>query len=285
VKELVNKTESKPKFDLLKLFKSTRDKKGQLLKKIDKFADKKASHFVWLRKLKEKDPFSSDILDRTQIRSLSRTFTGRHDLLKHKSMFKISEPESVYTPSANGKRRNNLTERDFLGDFSGAEEKKEIKEDEKEEESINQSVLGEFYDEANLHRHGSIFFKYDPSSNLVKKDSAGGSSKTQENDLSSQVRKDMKEALSPADIQIIEKTKSMSQDEEVKLDDEDLKSIEEKGRETAAQQEKRIRKQSIFGHLKTWKLLRIIVKAGDDLRQEQFAMQLISQIDQIFKRK
>ena len=55
--------------------------------------------------------------------------------------------------------------------------------------------------------------------------------------------------------------------------------------ETSFQQEKRIRKQSIFGHLKTWKLIRLIVKSGDDLKQEQFAMQLITQIDQIFKRK
>ena len=58
-----------------------------------------------------------------------------------------------------------------------------------------------------------------------------------------------------------------------------------KAKETSEQQERRIRKESIFGHLKTWKLLRIIVKSGDDLRQEQFAMQLISQIDQIFKRE
>ena len=35
----------------------------------------------------------------------------------------------------------------------------------------------------------------------------------------------------------------------------------------------------------TWKLIRIIVKANDDVRQEQFAMQLISQFDQIFKQK
>ena len=37
--------------------------------------------------------------------------------------------------------------------------------------------------------------------------------------------------------------------------------------------------------MKTWKLIKIIVKSNDDVRQEQFAMQLISQIDQIFKLK
>ena len=36
--------------------------------------------------------------------------------------------------------------------------------------------------------------------------------------------------------------------------------------------------------MKTWKLLRVIVKTNDDLRQEAFAMQLISQCDQIFKK-
>ena len=37
--------------------------------------------------------------------------------------------------------------------------------------------------------------------------------------------------------------------------------------------------------LKSWRLLWIIVKANDDVRQEQFAMQLISQINCIFKLK
>ena len=55
--------------------------------------------------------------------------------------------------------------------------------------------------------------------------------------------------------------------------------------ETAKEQEARIRRESPFGHLATWKLLRIIVKSNDDVRQEQFAMQLISQIYQIFKIK
>jgi len=37
-------------------------------------------------------------------------------------------------------------------------------------------------------------------------------------------------------------------------------------KETFDEQEERIRKQSPFGNLKTWKLMRIIVKAGDDMR-------------------
>jgi phosphatidylinositol 4-kinase len=37
-----------------------------------------------------------------------------------------------------------------------------------------------------------------------------------------------------------------------------------------------VRKQSPFGHLKTWRLIKVIVKSNDDVRQEQFAMQLIA---------
>ncbi|CDW87840.1 phosphatidylinositol 4-kinase [Stylonychia lemnae] len=55
--------------------------------------------------------------------------------------------------------------------------------------------------------------------------------------------------------------------------------------ETGHEQDQRVRLQSPFGSLRTWRLIKIIVKSNDDVRQEQFAMQLISQIDQIFKLK
>ena len=55
--------------------------------------------------------------------------------------------------------------------------------------------------------------------------------------------------------------------------------------ETSKEQEDRIRAQSPFGKLHTWRLFRIIVKSNDDVRQEQFAMQLITTFDQIFKSK
>ena len=47
--------------------------------------------------------------------------------------------------------------------------------------------------------------------------------------------------------------------------------------------EKRIKEKSIFKHLKSWSLVHLIIKSGDNLKQEQFALQLINQIDQIFK--
>lgn len=55
--------------------------------------------------------------------------------------------------------------------------------------------------------------------------------------------------------------------------------------ETSMEQDERVRRNSPFGGLKTWRLIKLIVKSNDDVRQEQFAMQLISQIDQIFKIK
>jgi phosphatidylinositol 4-kinase B len=52
--------------------------------------------------------------------------------------------------------------------------------------------------------------------------------------------------------------------------------------ELSADQDKRIRQNSPYGSLLTWKISRVIVKSGDDLRHEQFAMQLVSLIHQIF---
>ena len=42
---------------------------------------------------------------------------------------------------------------------------------------------------------------------------------------------------------------------------------------------------SPFGKLKSWKLSHMIIKTGADLKEEQFAIQLISQFDQIFKKE
>ena len=45
----------------------------------------------------------------------------------------------------------------------------------------------------------------------------------------------------------------------------------------------RMREQSPYGCLATWDLKQCIVKTGDDLMQEQVAVQLISLFSQIFK--
>ncbi|XP_065829438.1 phosphatidylinositol 4-kinase beta-like isoform X2 [Oscarella lobularis] len=44
----------------------------------------------------------------------------------------------------------------------------------------------------------------------------------------------------------------------------------------------RIRKSSPYGHLPNWKLISVIVKSGDDLRQELLAMQLIRQFQSVW---
>lgn len=47
--------------------------------------------------------------------------------------------------------------------------------------------------------------------------------------------------------------------------------------------EAKIRKQSPYGNLKSWRLMPVIVKANDDLRQEQFVCQLLRQLSIIWQ--
>ncbi|KAL3671257.1 hypothetical protein V7S43_003189 [Phytophthora oleae] len=54
-------------------------------------------------------------------------------------------------------------------------------------------------------------------------------------------------------------------------------------RERWSEKEERIRHESPFGDHPGWRLLSVIVKSNDDLRQEQFAAQLIAQCDRIFR--
>ena len=53
--------------------------------------------------------------------------------------------------------------------------------------------------------------------------------------------------------------------------------------ETIEEKEKNLKKNSIFGKIETHKIFRCIFKTHEDLRQEQFATQLINEFYQIFK--
>ena len=46
--------------------------------------------------------------------------------------------------------------------------------------------------------------------------------------------------------------------------------------ESSKEQDARVRANSPFRNLRTWKLMKIIVKSNDDVRQEAFAMQIIN---------
>jgi len=48
--------------------------------------------------------------------------------------------------------------------------------------------------------------------------------------------------------------------------------------------QKRVRAASPYGHLPHWRLIQLIVKSKDDVRQEQFATQLITLFSQIFRK-
>jgi len=54
--------------------------------------------------------------------------------------------------------------------------------------------------------------------------------------------------------------------------------------ETGAARARRLAQTSAHAHLPGWQVQSLVVKANDELRQEQFAMQLISAFDQIFTR-
>lgn len=47
--------------------------------------------------------------------------------------------------------------------------------------------------------------------------------------------------------------------------------------------QERIKEKSIYKNLASWKLVHLIVKTNDNLKQEQFALQLIYMFDYIFK--
>ena len=53
--------------------------------------------------------------------------------------------------------------------------------------------------------------------------------------------------------------------------------------ETIEEQTNRLKQNSLYSKLTTYKLFNIIIKSGEDLRQEQFACQLINEFLQIFK--
>lgn len=48
------------------------------------------------------------------------------------------------------------------------------------------------------------------------------------------------------------------------------------------EKEKRIRSESPYGHLTSWHLLAVIVKCGDDLRQELLASQLLMMLQKVW---
>lgn len=53
--------------------------------------------------------------------------------------------------------------------------------------------------------------------------------------------------------------------------------------ELASDQSQRVKATSPFKNIKSWKIAHLIIKTGDNLMQEQFALQLIHQFYQIFE--
>ena len=64
------------------------------------------------------------------------------------------------------------------------------------------------------------------------------------------------------------------------INTEDIKNI---FGEPFLEKEKKLKNKSLFGNLNTYKIFTCIIKTNEDLRQEQFATQLINEFYQIFK--
>jgi hypothetical protein len=75
----------------------------------------------------------------------------------------------------------------------------------------------------------------------------------------------------------------IKQDEDVVDTEGDGKGKDPVFGEKIEEQTERLRKLSPYGNLSTYTLFKFIVKSGEDLRQEQFATQLINEFNQIFK--
>lgn len=75
---------------------------------------------------------------------------------------------------------------------------------------------------------------------------------------------------------------SQSISDSIKLKDDPSAAVFKENWEA---KEQRIRDASIYGKNENWELLPIIIKTGADLRQEQFALQLIGEIKRIWERK
>ena len=77
---------------------------------------------------------------------------------------------------------------------------------------------------------------------------------------------------------------SKKTEDEIKLNDKNININDFKVfGETFKQKERKLKKTSLFGNLDSHKIFRCIFKTHEDLRQEQFATQLINEFFQIFK--
>ena len=85
-------------------------------------------------------------------------------------------------------------------------------------------------------------------------------------------------------IGISEKEGLMPEEDDIKRNKSiNLNEIENIFGETFSQKEQNLKKTSLFGKFKSHKIFRCIFKTHEDLRQEQFATQLINEFNQIFK--
>ncbi|XP_065198480.1 phosphatidylinositol 4-kinase beta-like [Sycon ciliatum] len=108
-------------------------------------------------------------------------------------------------------------------------------------------------------------------------DSPEASTKPRSNDLAAPASADVN--FSPKDV--YERLKESHKNRRRQYTDASVALLKEPWHEKV----QRIRKSSPYGHYPNWQLLPVIIKVGDDLRQESLACQLIAEFDDVWKKE
>lgn len=233
--------------------------------KIDMVADQKISNPLFISFIGKKAD-ARKILEDTQLNQMKAAKEVKNFLLANEDKSGIEDSASSINSEVDEELKGSYKNMSHQGKSSDDERVSEPDDSSKEPEAKSMKA----------HTGQNFTNQNNSTDEFVRNDSTRRKSETSK----FYARNDLNELLS----QKKEEEISVFRDKKLKSELQERKSPTNfLFKETFEQQSERLRKASIFGTLKTWKLLKIIVKSGDDLRQEQFAMQLIESMNQIFK--
>ena len=142
---------------------------------------------------------------------------------------------------------------------------------EKENEMLNSTISGYIKDKSDLKKK-----LIDEQNNEEKLDEEEENhNKSQKKLIKNNIRSSENENMNSSD-KIEDEIRPIS----YPINKEDIKNI---FGEPFSEKEKKLKKESLFGKLNSYKLFTCIIKTNEDLRLEQFATQLINEFYQIFK--
>ena len=150
-------------------------------------------------------------------------------------------------------------------------------------------IVSRFRRNTTNNYHRDINTVYEPNGPKLKSlddDSSINSTKKQGNKKDFGTNKTIKEKeiFHLDNDEIIPDNNDEKKEDEIKINNNNININDFKVfGETFQQKEKKLKKTSLFGNLDSHKIFRCIFKTHEDLRQEQFATQLINEFYQIFK--